>query len=213
MRISQLLASAAIVALANALTTHLSTNSHCEDIAAQRDQQPLKSQGDIPAVGDKCTNNLDCALNSHLYCSGTKHTCQPRSGPGEACEVNDACFQGECRGGFCGGIPLEQPCSRDVDCASSLICRPDPLYIPPSYRFTCNYPAPKGWLGSICRSDSDCGFPNFCVLENGGLTKYCGINPQCVGWASPCSIDKDCCGVRCMNRPDSQGFDHYKCLI
>lgn len=205
MQLPRLLASAALVVLATALATGSSTNGQDDAIAAPQHQQPLvgskciSTQGDQnPVVGSPCSDNTECAVNTELYCS-VKHgnTCQVRSGPGEACEVTDACYQGECRGGICGGKKKGELCNRDVDCADSLICRPESDGLV-RYKFACNPPAQRGNLGYVCRTDQDCGFPFFCVLENGGMNKYCGVYQKCVHYGESCSKDKDCCRARCQ---------------
>ena len=193
MQLPGYLASTTLVAIATAMVTGASPNNQDVLIGPQLDENPVE--------GSKCNDNGDCAVNSSLYCSVKQHnTCQLRSAEGEPCEVTDACFQGECRGGICGGKVQGAPCSRESECEKSLTCRPEN-----GNRFECNVPARHGDGGSVCRKDGDCGFPFFCVLDNGGLLKYCGINPNCVGYFKPCSVDKDCCRMRCVKEYNSVG--------
>lgn len=202
MQLPQLLASAALAALVTALATDSSANCH--------DNQVAILDSNNPVVGDPCSRNEQCAANSELYCSPEKgNTCQTRSGPGDACENTDGCFQGECRGGVCGGKREGSSCEFSTDCADPLVCRPD-LVGDNDYRFACMYPARKEDFGASCRDDSNCGFPFFCVI--GDVNRFCGINPYCVGKGENCSVDKDCCRLRCIHFTRGSLFDYWQCF-
>lgn len=183
MQLPQLLAATALAALATALVTDSSPNCHKDQVAILDRQDPV--------VGDPCSRNEECAANSGIYCSPQQGTCQERSFPGDPCENSDACFQGECRGNVCGGKPKGSPCRFLNDCADPLICRPE-LIGDRGYEFQCLYRAPDRDFGARCRSDSDCGFPFYCVITE-HLDHYCGINQDCVEKGSRCSTNKDCC--------------------
>lgn len=201
MQLPQLLASAALAALATSLITDSSTNCH--------DNQVVILDRENPVVGDPCGRNEECAVNSHIYCSPQKGTCQERSGPGRACENNDACFQGECRGDVCGGKLEGSPCQFVAECADPLVCRPQLKgYL--GYEFQCLHPANERDFGARCRSDNDCGSPYYCVITE-HLDHYCGKNQDCVGVHSRCSTNKDCCPDLKCNHEARDSYGTWRC--
>lgn len=200
MHLPQLLVSATLAALATVLATDSSENCHDSQIAIL--------DRDNPVVGDKCSRNQECAANFELYCSPKKGTCQERSGPSAACENDDACFQGKCRAGVCGGLPENSPCQFYADCDDPLVCRPQ-LVRGRGYELQCLHPARHRDFGSRCRDDGDCGFPYYCVIPD--LDHFCGVNPNCVERGSRCSTDKDCCpSNKCVWEARSS-YGYYAC--
>jgi hypothetical protein len=166
--------------------------------------------GDEPFDGCTCTSLADCNVYGRLFCATAEQKCRERAYPGAKCVAGElSCFVGECTRGYCGGINEGAQCTRDVDCTGDLVCRPEPTDRVKGYEFQCQLPARAKNFGARCRSDSDCGFPFFCVLES-GQQKYCGVNPTCKRYRESCSTDKDCCRMKCVSEA-RDGYLSYHC--
>lgn len=118
--------------------------------------------------------------------------CMPPGSPGHCLRSFDCTLANADTAGaaLLNCLTLYQPCRVDADCsAQNPFCVIDAHYTSGS--------CASGSAGARCRADTDCQSGSLCVALDQSGTRGCSDGAE----ASPCNIDAECRGKRCIHEP------------
>ena len=80
---------------------------------------------ELKACGEGKVCDMHGVLDQYDVCA-TSYSSAVRY-PGETCTISSECYSGKCEGSstdekVCVGLPLDEPCSKDYECAPGLYC-------------------------------------------------------------------------------------------
>jgi hypothetical protein len=128
-----------------------STGGRCMTLVPGKAGAPCITESSVPK-GDEASQ---CGTDPALRCDEATTTCAPRTKDGDACRVNDECFEGSRCTGRCTPT-LGRTCKKATDCAGGQRCDAG----------TCRRGEPAG---DACAVATDCARPAICDAE----TKKC----------------------------------------
>ncbi len=206
------------------------TDDSCDALqgcAYQLNSNPC-DDGDVCTVNDKCSLG-SCQAGISLFCNDsndcTEDTCDPEVGcefvptaapcdDGNACTVDDHCFNGGCVSEDMLVCDDDNVCTKDK-CVPALGCLNDPLLGACDDGSSCT--VEDYCSGGECQPGAtlDCDDGNQCTADSCDALEGCVNQPTGAGCddGDPCTVDDQCSGFDCVPGPTMDCDDESVCTL